>query len=512
MTDAPTPEDLPNAALPNDWGPRLADLAVRRAASQVMGGPEKIAKHHGRGSLTVRERIDYLLDPGSFREIGPLVGSVPADGLVTGWGRINNRPVLLGAEDFTVLGGSIGSGNTAKRYRVAELALQEHIPLVMILEGAGHRPAMPGDPIHTRAPSDLLAQAKLSGYVPFVTAVLGASAGHGALTAPMSDFTVMAANSMIFTAGPPLVKASIGEDITKEQLGGPQVSVMSGVIHNVAADDKAALGVLRDYLRYLPSSAWHYAPVDTAGHDRGPRVLDEILSVVPTDGRKLYDMRQVISVLVDNGSFFQVQPDYGETMITALAHLGGQPVAIVANQPAVKGGAIDSDGADKGARFLQIADSFHLPVINLCDNPGVLAGSDAERAAMLRHGGRMFAAQVGLQTIKFHVTLRKAYGFGGCIMGMLGFNNHSSSWAFPGATLGAMPAAGSSKATHASEDTTVLLRQAELESSYRSAQGLGFDDLLDPRQLRNVLLDALDVAVARRAMQAEPVQRVGYLP
>ncbi len=507
MTDASTADDLPN-----DWGPRLADLTRRKATSQEMGGPEKIAKHHARGSDTVRERLDHLLDAGTFRELGPLVGAVPADGLVTGWGRINGRPVLVGAEDFTVLGGSIGSGNSAKRYRVAELALQERVPLVMILEGAGHRPAMPGDPIHTRAPSDLIAQAKLAGHVPFVTAVLGASAGHGALTAPMSDFTVMAANSAIFTAGPPLVKASIGEDITKDQLGGPQVSVVSGVIHNVATDDAAALTVLREYLSYLPSSAWHYAPERTGGADVGPRVLDEILDIVPTDGRRLYDMRHVISALVDDGSFFQVQPDYGETMITALARLGGHPVAIVANQPAVKGGSIDSDGADKGARFLQIADAFHLPVLNLCDNPGVLAGSDAERAAILRHGGRMFAAQVGLQTIKFHVTLRKAYGFGGCIMGMLGFNNHSASYAFPGATLGAMPAAGSSKATRADEDTTVLLRQAELESSYRSAQGLGFDDLIDPRELRNVLLAGLEFALDRRPVQAEPVRRVGYLP
>jgi acetyl-CoA carboxylase carboxyltransferase component len=223
-------------------------------------------------------------------------------------------------------------------------------------------------------------------------------------------------------------------------------------------------------------------------------------------------MRHVISVLVDGGTFFQVQPDFGETMITALAHLGGEPVAIVANQPAVKGGSIDSDGADKGARFIRIADSYHLPIVNLCDNPGVLAGSDAERAAILRHGGRMFAAQVGTQTPKFHVTLRKAYGFGGCIMGMLGFNGQTASYAFPGATLGAMPASGSSKATRADEDTTALLRQAELESSYKSARGLGYDDLVDPRDLRDVLLDGLEVTLARRDVDPRPVQRVGYLP
>jgi acetyl-CoA carboxylase carboxyltransferase component len=497
--------------LPNTWGPRLDDLAARKAAATEMGGPEKIAKQHGRGSLTARERIAHLLDPESFREIGPLVGEHPADALITGWGRIDGRPVLVGAEDFTVLGGSIGSGNTAKRYRVAELALQERIPLVMILDGAGHRPAMPGDAPHNRAPSDLLAQARLSGYVPFVTAVLGASAGHGALTAPMSDFTVIAANSAIFTAGPPLVKSSIGEDVTKAELGGPQVSVLSGVIHNVAADDKAALGVLRDYLGYFPSSSWAYAP-RCESVDTGRRRLDELLDIIPTDGRRLYDMRHVISVLVDGGTFFQVQPDFGETMITALGHIGGEPVAIVANQPAVKGGSIDSDGADKGARFIRIADSYHLPIVNLCDNPGVLAGSDAEGAGILRHGGRMFAAQVGTRTPKFHVTLRKAYGFGGCIMGMLGFNGQTASYAFPGATLGAMPASGSSKATRADEDTATLLRQAELESSYKSARGLGYDDLIDPRDLRDVRLAGLDIVRARREPDPEPVARVGYLP
>jgi acetyl-CoA carboxylase carboxyltransferase component len=495
----------------NEWDERLDDLAARKAASQTMGGPEKIAKQHAKGNLTVRERIGHLLDRDSFREMGPLVGAVPADALVTGWGRIDGRPVLVGAEDFTVLGGSIGAGNTAKRYRVAELAMQERIPLVMILEGAGHRPAMAGDPVSSRSPSDLIVQAQLAGRVPFVTAVLGSSAGHGALTAPMSDFTVMSASSAIFTAGPPLVKASLGEDITKEALGGPQVSVVGGVIHNVAADDKAALDTIRDYLAYFPSSAWGYASQGTSP-DQGRRRVDELLDIVPVDGRRLYDMRHVISVIVDGGTFFQVQPDFGETMITALAHIGGVAVAIVANQPAVKGGAIDSDGADKGARFLQIADSYHLPIVNLCDNPGVLAGSDAERSGILRHGGRMFAAQVGVQSPKFHVTLRKAYGFGGCIMGMLGYNGQTANYAFPGATLGAMPAAGSSKAMRSDEEATASLRQAEVESSYRSAAGYGFDDLLDPRDLRNVLLDGLEVAIGRRDPSPAPVQRIGYLP
>ena len=510
MTD---PGDaLPTDDLPNAWGPRLADLADRKQRSRAMGGPEKIVKHHGRGSLTARERIDALVDPGSFREIGPLVGGqIPSDAFVCGSARIEGRPMVIGCEDFTVLGGSIGSGSTAKRYRIGEIALQERCPHILILDGAGHRPAMPGES-HMRAPTDLIIQAHLSGHVPFITAVLGASAGHSAMAVPVADWTVMAANSAVFTAGPPLVKEALGEVIDKHSLGGAQVAVTAGTVHNVAADDHTALQLIRAYLSYFPSSAWGYAPTRVDGGDRGPRLVPELLDLVPVDGRRLYDMREVVSVVVDNGEFFQVQPDFGRTMVCALAHIGGYPVGIVANQPAEKGGAIDADGAMKGAHFIEVCDSFHVPLIFLGDNPGVMAGSEAERESILRYGGRMFAAQMRTTTIKFHVTFRKAYGFGGCIMGFLGFTGNSRSYAFPGATMGAMPARGSSKATHASDDTTTLLAQAELESSYKSAQGLTFDDLIDPRELRNLLIEGLQFAMEGRSTNPQPVARVGILP
>jgi acetyl-CoA carboxylase carboxyltransferase component len=500
-------------ALPNGWGPRLADLEVRKQRSRAQGGPEKITKHHARGSLTARERLEHLLDPGSFREIGPLVGGeIPSDAFVCGWGRVDGRPVVAGCEDFTVLGGSIGSGSSAKRYRMAEMALSERIPHVIILDGAGHRPAMPGDPPHSRAPSDLVIQAHLSGRVPFITAVLGVSAGHSAMAAPIADWTVMAVNSCVFTAGPPLVKEALGEIIDKHSLGGPQVAVASGTIHNVAVDDTAALDSIRGYLGYMPSSAWGYAPRAESGADRDRRLVPEVLDIIPTDGKKLYDMRHVISAVVDGGSFFQVQPDFGQTVVCALAHIGGEPVAVVASQPAVNAGAIDADGGDKGARFIEVCDSFHLPLVFLSDNPGVMAGSEAEQTSILRHGGRMFAAQMRTTTPKIHVTFRKAYGFGGCIMGFLGFTGNSRSYAFPGATMGAMPAKGSSKATKADEDATALLAQAELESSYKSAMSLGFDDLIDPRDLRNLLIEGIEIAVQRRTPAPEPVARIGILP
>ncbi len=497
--------------LPNGWGPVLEDLAGRKESVRRMGGPDKVAKRAADGRLDARGRIAALVDAGSFDEIGMLVGSEPADALVAGVGRVDGRRVFVGAEDFTVLGGSIGGGASAKRARLADLAVQERAPLVMLLEGAGHRPPTPGEAPHPRGPGDLQLQARLSGLVPLVTGVLGPSAGHGALTAPLSDFTVMTADASIFTAGPPVVKASLGEDVSKEELGGPEVAIASGVIHNVAADDSDAIDVIRRYLSYMPQSSWAY-PARHDGPDTDARRLDGILDVVPFDRVSDYDMRHVVSMLVDDGAFFQVQPDFGTSLVCALARLGGEVVALVANQPAVISGSIDPDAADKGAHFIGVADSFHLPLVFLADNPGVLAGSVSEREGILRAGARMFAAQTRSSTIKLHVTLRKAFGFGSSIMAMNGFDNQTVSYAFPGATLGAMGSSGAADATGADDDERADLARAELESSYRSASGLAYDDLIDPRDLRDVLLAGLRRALPRRPAQPAPVTRTGVTP
>src|SRR6201996_8444138 len=222
---------------PPDWEETLEDLERRRQHAWAMGGPERLDKHRDKGKLDARTRIERLLDPGTFREIGTLVGGeTAADALIVGSGEINGSPVMLGAEDFTTMAGSIGPGGNSKRYRIAELALRDKIPLVMMLEGAGFRP---GGGHYGRSPTDLLAQAQCSGKVPTVGAVLGPSAGHGALVAPVCDFRIMSEQGAIFTAGPPVVKESTGEDISKEDLGGPGVAPPNGVIHNVAEDDEA---------------------------------------------------------------------------------------------------------------------------------------------------------------------------------------------------------------------------------------------------------------------------------
>src|ERR1700761_8893427 len=495
---------------PQGWEETLEDLDRRRQHARDMGGPERLDKHRSKGQLDARGRLDRLLDPGTFREIGTLVGGeVAADALIVGSGEINGSPVMLGAEDFTTMAGSIGPGGNSKRYRIAELALRDKIPLVMMLEGAGFRP---GGGHYGRAPTDLLSQAQCSGRVPTVAAVLGPSAGHGALVAPVCDFRIMTPRGAIFPAGPPVVKESTGEEISKEDLGGPVTALPSGVIHNVAQDDEAVLGDIRRYLSYFPSSAWSYPSSRPRDQDSEPRPTPELLDIVSRDNRRVYDMRAVLNVVFDRPDWFEVQPQYGKAIICALAHLGGHPVAVVANQPNVLAGSIDADAADKAAHFIMVADSFHLPLIFFADNPGMLPGSRSERSGVLRAGARMFAAQTAATTIKLQVTLRKAYGFGSMVMGILGFDNQVATYGYPGATMGAMSAAALSRATHAEEDLSAQLRNAELQASYRSAEHLGFDEMIDPRETRDALLSALRRGLSSRQAAAEPVSRTVIMP
>src|ERR1700760_3096981 len=368
-----------------DWDETLRDLDRRRRHARGMGGTERLAKHHGKGKLDARGRLEHLLDKGSFREFGTLVGGeIAADGLVAGAGRVNGTPVMVGAEDFTTLAGSIGPGGNAKRYRLAELALRNKIPLVMLLEGAGFRPS--GEH-YGRSPTDLLAQARCSGRVPTVGAVLGPSAGHGALVAPVCDFRIMSEQGAIFTAGPPVVKESTGEDISKEDLGGPGVALASGVIHNVGEDDETVLDDIRRYLSYFPSSAWSYPSPLPDDETTQSRPTPELIEIVSRDHRRGYDMRFALDVIFDRPDRVEVQPRFGRAIICALAHLGGHPVAVVANQPQVLAGSIDAAAADKAAHFILVADSFHLPLVFLADNPGMLPGSRSEREGVLRSGG-----------------------------------------------------------------------------------------------------------------------------
>ncbi len=495
----------------NGWGPALGEIARRKADALAMGGEARRTRQHERGRLDARERLEILFDPGTFAEIGLLVGStddppVPGDALVAGSGRINGRPALAGSEDVTVLGGSIGSGSADKRYRLCQLARQERVPLVMVLEGAGHRvtETAPG-----RRPGDLMGLAELSGLVPLVSLVCGASAGHGALTAPLCDFVAMTESASIFAAGPPLVRSATGEDVTKEELGGPAVAVDSGgVVHNVVSDDREAVALARRYLAHFPVNAWQ-APPRRDGPDTGRRRVD-LLPLIPPDPRRPYPVRPVLHALVDDGELLEVQPGFGSSIVTALAHLGGRSVAVVANDPGVLAGTIDGDAAGKAAHFLDVADAFGLPCVFLADNPGVLAGTAAERQGILRHAARLFAVQHRMRVPKLHVTLRKAFGFGSSVMAMNPFDGQTVTLALPSVTLGALPAASAASGIDDPVERARLAAE-QAEASVRAAARLSYDDVVDPRDLRDALLSALDLAEGRDAGVREP-RTLGILP
>ena len=493
------------------WDATLGDFERRQKQARAMGDSEKLTRRAAEGRLDARQRIAALLDDGSFTEIGTLAGPVPADALVAGVGAMDGRPVAVGAEDFTTMGGSIGPAATRKRWRIADIAGRERIPLIMLLEGAGHRPPMPGDPGGGGEPNDLQAQAALSGLVPMVCGVMGPSAGHGAITALLCDFSIMTPEAAIFTAGPPVVEASMGERVGKEELGGPAVAVGAGTIQNTAYDDASLLVQIRAYLSYFGSSAWERPPALDTG-DAGPRRIERIVDLVPRDARRGYDMAAVVAEVVDAAEYLEIQPGFGRSIICVLARVGSEAVGVVANQPAALAGSIDTAAAIKAAHFISVCDSFHLPLVFLTDNPGVLAGSASEQAGVLRASARMYAAQTRASTTKIHVTLRKAFGFGSCVMAMNPHDSQTLSFAFPAATVGAMGAAGAGRAVGADEQTGVDLRRAEEESAYRSASGLSFDEVIDPCDLRNAILAALQVSARRRSQPAEPKARTGITP
>ena len=481
-----------------EWKPWLEELDRRRSVGAAMGGPERVEKYmHSRGKLDVRQRIDRLFDPGTFREIGPLVGTmedIPSDGFVCGYGRIDGRTVLAGAEDFTVLGGSIGAGNTAKRYRIAELAAQEGLPLVTMLEGAGHRLTDTGG---SRSPGDLQAYADLNGQVPMVCLVMGASAGHGALAAPLSDFVIMTSYASMFTGGPPLVKAATGEDVTKEELGGAHVCTrIAGSAHNEAPDDESAIDMARLYLSYFPSRAGQPAHRFT-GPDTEPRVVEELLDVIPPNDRRPYDMHDVIDLIVDDDSFFEIQPAYGPAIIIGLARFGGRPSMVVANNPSYLAGSVDSAAAIKATDFLEVIGNYDHPVVFLADNPGVMAGTKAEREGILKWGGKMYKAERRLINPKVEITMRKAFGFGSVVMAQNPFDNQTQSFALPSVNMAAMPAEPGGRSAKLDAETQAQVERDQRSGPYRLANRLGSDDVIDPRDMRNAILNSLTLAENR---------------
>jgi acetyl-CoA carboxylase carboxyltransferase component len=480
------------------WQVLLGQLQERTAQAEAMGGAEKIARQHERGRLTARERIATLCDANSFNEYGALAGgnhpggepALAGDALVGGTGRIDGRTVVVIAEDFTVKGGSIGHPNAAKRARLVRLALEQGLPLILMLDGAGERASNQTER-YPNSPSDLQLVADLKGKVPVVTLVLGTSAGHGALTGMFADLIIMSVGSAMFTAGPPLVQASLGIEATPEELGGAAMhTAESGVAHNLGRTEAECFAMARYFLSLLPARAGEALPENRERPAAAPRPLERLPDIIPPLANQAYDMRQVLAELVDTQSLFELQPDYGRNIVVALARMGGVPCLVVANQPSVQAGAITREAADKATHFIEFAGNFGLPLVTLLDNPGVMPGPAAEKSGVLRAAGEMFLAQRRYRGRKIVATLRKAFGFGSSVMGMNPWDHQAISLALPSVSLGGVPAIGGAEAARASEAEAAQMRDIQ-SGAWVPADAMAFDKVVSPVDLRDEIIAAL---------------------
>ena len=497
------------------WSREIDEIAQRRVLALDMGGPDKVARHHENGRLTVRERIDLLLDKGSFREVGPMTG-VPtySDGqleavlpanLVCGRGSIDGRPVMVAGDDFTIRGGSGEATLFEKATFAMRLASEYRMPLVQLVDGSGGGGGMKmyEQSTHTTAPPILrdwhYAVAAL-GIVPMASMVGGSVAGMGALKVCHSHYSVMVrGTSQVFAGGPPLVRYT-REDVTKEDLGGSRVQARNGVVSDEAEDEPDALRRIACYLSFMPSSAWELPPVQSCEDPRDRR--DEWLREAIPGPRQAFDIRRIVQAIVDEGSFFEMSKLFGRSIVTGLARVNGRAVAVVASDPSQYGGGLNAAACQKLRRFIDMANTFHLPRIGFYDIPGLMIGSDAEAAGTLRFASEAIAAIYQTTIPHCAVILRRFFGLGAA--GQINPNVLTPIYAWPSGQWGSMPFEGGIEAAYraafdASDDPEAL--RAEIEqrfaysrSPFRAAEKLGVTDLIDPAVTRSVLCDFVEDA------------------
>src|SRR3954466_9287 len=375
-----------------------AQLHARRAKAKLGGGEEKIAKQHERGKLTARERIDLLVDEGTFVEMGihgrphfaqrAMDGvEAPADGVVTGWGDVDGRPTCIVAYDFTVMAGSMGMTGELKVTRLREMALSKRMPFVWLLDSAGARIQEATGSLFAGSGFLFREEVEMSGVIPMVAAMMGPCAAGTAYIPALADFVPMVSGQgAMALAGPHLVKAVTGEDISMEDLGGAKVHCRkSGVGDLEVKDDRECIEAIKTYLSFFPSNCEQQPPIRETT-DPVDRMDEELLDIVPESPRHPYNMYDVIERIVDDGEYFDIKPKFARTIITCLARFGGRPVGIVANQPKQLAGILENDSADKAARFINLCDAFNIPLVFLQDVPGFMVGTKVEQEGIIRHG------------------------------------------------------------------------------------------------------------------------------
>ncbi len=512
------------------WQPELDELERRRKLSLNLGGVENIERQHRGGKLTVRERIERLLDQGSFHEVGGLAGSAtyedgdlkeirPAN-FVMGTGRISGRRVIVGGDDFTVRGGAADASIGGKQGYSERMSLELRLPLVRLVDGTGGggsvrtlassgRTYVPANPAWDTVIAAL-------NVIPVVGAAMGSVAGLGAARVVTSHFSVMVKDSsQLFVAGPPVVAAGMGTTISKEDLGGSQIHAHgSMVVDNEAESEADAFDQIRRFLSYMPQNVWQMPQRAKPDDDPGRRD-DALLSIIPRNRRRPYNARNLLYMVVDTGSFFEIGRFQGPALITGLARLNGYPVAVLASDPMVYGGGMDAPASEKLTRFVDVADTFHLPVVNFVDQPGFVIGVEAERAGTIRKGATAMAAVYQATVPWAAILVRRAYGVAGAA-----HQNHARynlRLAWPSGDWGSLPIEGGIEAAYRRDlenaADPVALR-AEIESTlnqvrspFRVAEAFGVEEIIDPRETRPLLCDWVELAYELEATRLGPKTR-----
>ncbi len=499
------------------WEPEIEELKRRQALAEAMGGPEGIARQKARGKLTVRERIDALVDSGSFREFMGLVGSARYEqgelaaftpkASVEGMALLDGRKVVITAGDFTVRGGSGGgsSGGLGSELNSNERAREWRLPYVRLLDATGGsarsfaeigRTYLPDGNIWSTVDVELLSR------VPMVAAVLGSVAGLPAINACLAHFNVMVKDKrQLFPGGPPVVKAALGYDITKEELGGDAIHTrISGVVDNLARDEAHAFEMIRQFLSYLPTNVWEMPPRKMI-NDSPERREETLLSLILRNRRQVFDAHKLLKLILDHDSLFEIAPNYGKSRITGLARLNGYPVGVMANNPKFKGGSTDVAAGDKVMRLIQLCDTFHLPLISFADEPGFMVGLESEKAGIERAGARLVSYVCGSRMPWCTIVIGRLYGVAGqCHHRPTGMFRR---YAWPSESWGSMHIAGGASAAYRREiesapdpEARRIEIEAELQalaSPFRTAEASG-QDIIDTSDTRSLLCEFVEDA------------------
>lgn len=502
------------------WKDELDELAQRKRLAERMGGPDKVKRQHDAGKLAVRERIDRLLDPGSFAEVGMLTGKATYDAngklthlsptnQVVGRGLIDGRPAAVVGDDFTVRGGASDASNIEKFLYPEQLAHDLCLPIIRLVDGTGGGGSvkqldMLGFTYVPRVRGWDIVTDNLS-RVPVVGLALGPVAGLGAARIAATHYSLMVRGlSQIFTAGPPVV-AHLGQQVTKEELGGSQIHARNGTVDDEVASEDEAFARTRRFLSYLPRSVFEL-PARTACDDDPKRRAESLLNAIPKDPRRVYQIRPIIDAIVDQGSFFEIGKLWGRSVVTGLARLDGWPVAVMASDPYHYGGAWTRSSSEKLTRLVDLAQVFHLPVVHLVDVPGFLIGVEAEQAATIRYGVRAMAAIEQATVPWCSIIIRKCFGVAGAANRPHG--RLCLRYAWPSAEWGSLPLAGGIEAAYKAEleaapDPAAARAQIEARlkavgSPFRSAEHFSIEDIIDPRDTRALLCDFVRVTADLR--------------